>query len=160
MKIIIVSDTHGRIENYEKLLKKEEQPDMLFHCGDIGRDEDYIPFITPCPLYMVAGNNDYSSDLSSEQYVYVENYKIMITHGHMYGVNYSTERLAAVAKTNGAQIVCYGHTHVPLLQEMDGVTIINPGSLSLPRQMGRIPTYAVLEIEEEKISVKICEMEK
>ena len=45
----------------------------------------------------------------------------------------------------------YGHTHTPVVEEENGILVINPGSLTFPRQQGRRPSYAVMEIEEEKI---------
>lgn len=42
----------------------------------------------------------------------------------------------------------FGHTHKPYLETKDGVTILNPGSLSYPRQEGRRPSYMIMDIDE------------
>ena len=58
MKILVISDTHGRHGNFDKMLEREGQPDMLIHLGDVEEGEDYIRAVMECPVYMVAGNND------------------------------------------------------------------------------------------------------
>ena len=35
MKVLIVSDTHGRDENLEIAVNREAPFDMLVHCGDV-----------------------------------------------------------------------------------------------------------------------------
>ena len=59
MKILVISDTHGRHGNFDKMLEREGQPDMLIHLGDVEEGEDYIRAVMECPVYMVAGNNDF-----------------------------------------------------------------------------------------------------
>ena len=49
---------------------------------------------------------------------------------------------------NDADIVMFGHIHIPLVRSDKGVTIVNPGSISLPRQPGGEPTYIVMTVEE------------
>lgn len=149
MKILIVSDTHGNCKNFDIALQREKPIDMLIHCGDTEGDEDYIPLVTKCPVYIVAGNNDFRSGLSQELLACAGPYRLYITHGHLKAVYFGVNGLIAAAKTKGAQVVCYGHTHVPDLREIDGVTLINPGSLTHPRQLGRRATYVVLEIDDE-----------
>lgn len=160
MKILIVSDTHGREENLEKVLEKEGAIDRLIHLGDVEGSEDYIRMITGAtPVSMVAGNCDYWSDLPREALVELGDHLAFITHGHYYGVNGGVEQLRARAVEAGADIAMYGHTHRPYLEQEDDMTILNPGSLSLPRQQGRKPSYMVMELEdgqEEQVRCRIC----
>lgn len=149
MKVLIVSDTHGMDGNLEKVLKKEEPIDAMIHLGDVEGSEDYIRALTDAPVYMVAGNNDFYSDLPGQAVITIEGYRIFITHGHGYHVSYSPSRLVAEAIHRGAQIAMYGHTHVPHLEMIEGITVLNPGSLSLPRQAGREPSYIIMEIKED-----------
>ena len=53
------------------------------------------------------------------------------------------------ARSRNADIVMFGHTHKPYFSQKDGLTVLNPGSLSYPRQDGRKPSYMVMEIDEE-----------
>lgn len=51
------------------------------------------------------------------------------------------------AKSRGCDIAMYGHTHRPFLDVIDGVTVLNPGSLSYPRQEGRRPSYMIIHVD-------------
>ncbi len=146
MKILIVSDTHGWVENLEKVLKKTGHIDCLIHLGDVTGDEDYIRSLTDAPVHIVAGNNDYGSKLPQEEILEIGGYKALLTHGHYY-VGAGIGRLQEEALARGVDIVMFGHTHFPCLWQKDGLTILNPGSLSLPRQEGRRPSYIIMEID-------------
>ena len=59
----------------------------------------------------------------------------------------------------GADIVMYGHTHKPMIQQEEKLLVLNPGSLSLPRQEGHRPTYILLELEKGKLAkCEICSL--
>lgn len=161
MKILIISDTHGFLWNFNEMIEKVKPIDMLIHCGDVERDEDPIRAAAQCPFYMVAGNNDFSGLLEKEISLNIGKYRVMVTHGHNYSVNYGPNTLAAAAKKKGADIVMFGHTHVPMIGKIDGVTLINPGSLTIPRQPERVPTYAFMELDKEgDAHFTIAEMKK
>ena len=148
MKILIVSDTHGNHRDYNKVLEREGKFDMLLHLGDTEGGEYYIESTSGCPCHMVAGNNDFFSELPQEELVEIGKYKVFLTHGHGYSVSRDTVRLKREGQERGAQIVMYGHTHRPDIDLTDEIIAINPGSLSYPRQMGRDRTYVVMEIDE------------
>ena len=148
MKVLIVSDSHKRNENIEKVLNKVKPIDLLIHCGDAEGAEDYIGQMAECPVIIVAGNNDYFSKLDREKIFDVDKYKVFLTHGHYYYVSMGVERLVEEAKQRGVDIVMYGHTHKPMLDIRDDIVVINPGSISYPRQGGRIPTYMMMEIDQ------------
>ncbi len=161
MKILIVSDTHGRERNLEKVLEKTEPIDHLIHLGDVEGSEELICTMTDAPVTMVAGNNDYYSDLPREEIITLGKYRVLLTHGHYYYVGMGHERLREEAQNRHIDIVMYGHTHRPCLDQSKGLTILNPGSLSLPRQDGREPSYIVMEIDREGIAhYTICFLKK
>lgn len=149
MKILIVSDTHGKCENFEKVLSKVEPIDACIHCGDVEGSEDYIQALTDCPVYMVSGNNDFFSELDREMIVELCGHRIFITHGHYYGVSLDLGRIREEGAARQTDIVAFGHTHKPVVKEKNGITVINPGSLSYPRQEGRRPTYMILEFDKK-----------
>ena len=60
-----------------------------------------------------------------------------------------TQMLVEAAKEKGADVVFYGHTHVPELTYEDDITIVNPGSISYPRQDGRHPSYVVIDVDSQ-----------
>lgn len=146
MRILIVSDTHGSLRNFDEIIEREKKIDMLLHLGDIEGDDDYMEAVMDCPVHVVAGNNDFFSGLPGELEIEVGKYKVFMTHGHGYYVSADTKRLKQAARARGADIVMYGHTHRPEIDLEDDVITINPGSLSYPRQPGRKATYIVMDI--------------
>ncbi|MGI6068938.1 MAG: metallophosphoesterase family protein [Blautia sp.] len=147
MKILVVSDTHGKDENLERVLEKEKPIDALIHCGDIEGQEDYIQAVAECPVHMVAGNNDFFSDLDREMELELAGKKVFVTHGHYYGVSLDLGRIVDEALDRGSQVVMFGHIHKPVCEEDNGVLVLNPGSLAYPRQEGRKPSYAVISAD-------------
>lgn len=147
MKVLIISDSHGVNENIYTILEKEGPVDMLFHCGDTEGSEYTISMIAGCACEMVMGNNDFFSTLPKEREFELLGRNILLTHGHYYYVSMGTERIMAEGIARGADIVIFGHTHRPVIIEEDGITIINPGSVSYPRQPGRKPSYIIMNIE-------------
>lgn len=150
MKILIVSDTHRRDGNLRAVIEREGPLDMLIHLGDSEGSDAMIPtWVNPeCRMEMVLGNNDFFSMLDREREIQIGKYRALLTHGHYYSVSLGTERIWEEAKARGVDIAMFGHTHKPLLEERDGVLLLNPGSLSYPRQEGRKPTYIVMELDE------------
>lgn len=151
MKVLIVSDTHGHEENLKRVLMKEGMPDAMIHLGDSESGEMAIRELVTCPLYMVAGNCDFFSNLPKIQIVEIGAYRILITHGHYYYVSVGTRDLVEEAKVNGCSVAMFGHTHRPFVDQSDAeLTVLNPGSLSFPRQEGRRPTYITMEVTENE----------
>lgn len=146
MKILIVSDTHGSLHNFDTVIEREKEIDMLLHLGDVEGDDDYMETVMDCPVHIVGGNNDYFSRLPGEMEIRIGSHKVFLTHGHGYHVSVDTRRLKQAARARGADIVMYGHTHRPEIDLEDDVKVINPGSLSYPRQAGRKATYIIMEI--------------
>ena len=66
MKILIVSDTHRRNENFFRTLDKVAPVDLVVHCGDVEGSERLIEEAAGCPVQMVRGNNDFISPMPRE----------------------------------------------------------------------------------------------
>ena len=148
MKNLVDSDTHRKDDKLKRVLSEECPLDMLIHLGDAEGSEHFIPdWVNPeCRMEMVLGNNDFFSRLDREREIDIAGHKAFITHGHYYGVSMGPEGLADEAKSRGCDIAMYGHTHRPFLDVIDGVTVLNPGSLSYPRQEGRRPSYMIINV--------------
>ncbi len=146
MKVLIVSDTHGRHGNLDAAIEREGKIDLLLHLGDIEGEEHYIEEIAQWPYHMVAGNNDWRSHLPNEKEIRIGKYKVWMTHGHNYMVSINTGRLREAAKSRGVDIVMFGHTHKPYIDLESSPMVISPGSIAYPRQEGRRASYMVLEI--------------
>lgn len=149
MRVLIVSDTHGRHDGLEKALEKAGKIDYLVHLGDTEGGEHYIEAVAGCPVYIVAGNNDFFSDMLQEMEIYFGKKKAFITHGHYYYVTLGPERILEEGLSRDADIIMFGHTHRPYLETVGDVTILNPGSLSYPRQEGRKGSFIIMEMDEE-----------
>ncbi len=150
MKILIVSDTHRKDDNLKDVIAQEKPLDMLIHLGDAEGSEHFIPdwVNSECRMEMVLGNNDFFSMLDKEREIQLGTHKILLTHGHYYGVSMGPEGVVDEARSRGCDIVMYGHTHKPFLAKIDGVIALNPGSLSYPRQEGRNPSYMTAVLKE------------
>ena len=154
MKILIMSDSHGNDLYVAKALDREWPVDAMIHLGDTQEEEDEFAEILAgeeVPLYLVKGNCDWYVDLPLDRIVELAGHRILITHGHTHAVSYGTEEVAHLAQKNDCSIALYGHTHRPEIDDSHpGLLILNPGSISLPRQTGRKKSYMVLELESGK----------
>ena len=147
MKVLIVSDTHKKNDNFFRVLEKASPIDIVIHCGDIEGSEYAIAESAGCQVEMVAGNNDFFTGLPLEREFELGRYHVWVTHGHNYYVSMGNEHLKQEARIRGADIVFYGHTHRPALDLHGDVMAVNPGSLSYPRQDGRKPSYVLMDID-------------
>ena len=109
MKILIVSDTHGRDTALKHLLEQVKPIDMLVHCGDVEGSEDYIRSLAQCPVHMVAGNNDFFCDLPKEEEFLIGKYRVLLTHGHYYYITMGAQMIKEDAAARGFDIVMFGH---------------------------------------------------
>lgn len=146
MRVLIVSDTHGRHAALDRCLEEAGKIDVFIHLGDVEGGEEYIDAVVDCEKHMVRGNNDFFSDLPREEEFTLGKSRVFITHGHGYYVSLDPEYIYEEAQARKADIVMFGHTHRPFFEEKGGVTVINPGSLSYPRQEGRKGSYMIMEI--------------
>ena len=148
-----MSDSHGRNENVELAIAQVREEigefQMLIHLGDVG-DAREIESLAGVPCYIVRGNTDYDVKLLNANVIEAGGHRIFATHGHLYQVDMRLDLLRFAALENDCDIAMYGHTHVPYLEEdPDDVTILNPGSISKPRQADHRYTYMVMEIDDE-----------
>ena len=150
-RILVISDTHGRNSSLLKdLLIKEAPFDMLIHCGDVESDIfSYTGSNSSYAVYAVDGNCDYNR-YPKELLIEAAGHRIFVTHGHNYNVRYSNDKLYAAARARQADVVLFGHTHVPEVEEKNGIFLMNPGSLGYPRGIHKTPSYGILELEKGK----------
>ena len=153
MKILVMSDSHGWDYNAAEAVRREKTMDALIHLGDA--QETMAQFLrgsgVRCPAYMVEGNCDMNGYFPREQIVELGGHRLLLTHGHDFYVRFGTEELHDEAIRNQCDIALFGHTHKPLLEETDpAVLILNPGSISSPRQENGRPSYLVLELEADR----------
>ena len=159
MKILIASDSHGRllaVKKFDRLVQKYN-PDKIVLLGDFlyngprnGVPEDYDPMGVADILNRYAdkiigirGNCDSRVDeavlrfrMQDSRVVYVNGFRCDLIHGDLL-----TSNLLQVER---GDILMYGHTHIPMLKREDGVIYLNPGSPSFPKN-GFPPSYAIFD---------------
>lgn len=153
--LIALGDSHrhtGVLAGMAQVLVRE-QPQVFVHTGDNYGDFLYLRRESKIPGHGVRGNCDPLLTLGAPEEVVFdyEGFKIFLTHGHKYGAKHSLDQLAARAQDLGAAAVIFGHSHVQLIEERQGILFINPGSLSLPRG-GSPAGYARLSAAGPKLS--------
>lgn len=150
MRIVVISDSHGRTGVIDKILASQETAEYVFFLGDKVEDIEDFEFIYPNKkFFVVSGNCDYNSFLPTSGMETIGGVRIFYTHGHTLGVKYSHENLLKSAKQNNCQIALYGHTHVSKILYEDGIYIVNPGSVSRAREGSE--SYAVIDITQNGI---------
>lgn len=167
MKYLVVSDIHGALKGASAIKELEDfhETDAVLLLGDIlyhgprnDLPEDYapkevIPLISALKdrIIAVRGNCDAEVDQMvlgfpiSADYneLFVGKHKVFMTHGHVYSPKNMPE-------LSSGMIFLSGHTHLPEAHQKDGVFILNPGSISLPKG-GHPCTYGILDKKGFKI---------
>ncbi len=146
-KLIIISDTHGSNKGLDSIAGLIAENDFIIHLGDGATDMREIRARYPDKVYACSGNCDFYSPIPDDGILHVESLSIYFCHGHRYGVKTDLHALAQAAKSRGCEIALYGHTHTALISEIDGVTLINPGSLRYP--VGKGGSYCYLVINKD-----------
>lgn len=131
MKLLIFTDSHGRLQPMLDIVSREA-PDAVFHLGDMVRDGDALAAACPDPaFYQVAGNCDlfYNGGAPLEQVARLAGKTVFYLHGHTRSVKTGIGAAVAQASALGADVLLYGHTHIPFCETVDGVLVLNPGAM-------------------------------
>ncbi len=145
MKIVVMSDSHGNDKNVIKVINENPDADYFYHLGDLCSPNFSYPKLT-----VIKGNNDYE-DYPTKIVAGFEQIKILMLHSDKIYFN-RLETMKNMAKKENCQIVLYGHTHIPADDTIDGVRLLNPGSLSMNRDFSEL-SYLILEIDENNYKV-------
>ena len=143
VKILVMSDSHRRYGIVDKVMNAHPDADAFIHCGDL--QEDRTRF---AGLAVVAGNGDYDPTMPKELVLTIGGHNIYVTHSHLFPYFDKNMYLTQRAQSLGCDIVFYGHTHVPDYEVIEGVTLVNPGSLYYNRDYTK-PSYAIITISNE-----------
>ncbi len=158
MRIGLISDTHGRLRN--EVFDHFEGVARILHAGDVGPVAILAELEAVAPVAAVYGNTDRWDVRGAAKEVAelaLAGRRIVVVHGHQLG-SPTPEGLRAAHP--GADIIVYGHTHRPLVEEADGVLTVNPGSAGAAR-FGLAPSVAVLTLPEgEAPAVELIELER
>lgn len=157
MKILVLSDSHGRVGNLLDAVERE-LPDQVFFLGDVLRDLEDLEALDPAlPVCAVAGNCDGWYGGAEERECTVSGVRCYLTHGHLHHAKLGTLGLAKAGTDRGVDAVFFGHTHRPMAERQEnGLWLINPGTVG---GVGHRATYGVVQAERGEISVEIRPLE-
>ena len=154
MRIFVISDTHGRIDKALEIYRTLEDIDLIIHLGDLWNDAKKIKEQLNIPVIGVKGNMDGSFSKEGYHILETELGKIFLAHGHMENVKQSLENIMYKAESLQCKAAFFGHTHIPLFRQIEGLYLLNPGSLSLPVG-GRKGSYAIATVTETNLEAAI-----
>jgi putative phosphoesterase len=152
MKYLILSDSHGFHDTVSKLKKELKHVDAIIHLGDHCEDVRILAENSNLPVYAIIGNCDSKSFGKTEILIKDQGKSVLMTHGHHYNVKHSLMNLFYKGQEIGADIILFGHTHIPLTEIVEGIWIHNPGSLCLPK-VGTTKGFSILEISESEVRI-------
>lgn len=114
---------------------EREAPDAVIHLGDCVEDaRDLMRSYPNLAVRYVRGNNDFEPDASFRTVFSPGGVPMYLTHGHQERVSRSSRGvLPRRALEAGCTVALFGHTHRVFCAEENGVLLLNPGSISLPR---------------------------
>jgi putative phosphoesterase len=155
LKLFVISDTHGKVDNALEIIDRFNDIDLIIHLGDMSKDAIKISAHTEKTVLSVRGNNEVFSCPTPEYHVLKTDHgDILLTHGHRDQVRTDLQRLLYRAEELECIAVFYGHTHIPMYSEIDGIYVLNPGSLSQP-QNSQSGSYAIVDISKDEFSASI-----
>lgn len=142
MRILVVSDTHGDLHSLLKAIDAQPKAEIIIHCGDGEEQSEFLKERFKDKMVVaVKGNCDWDSLLPAKEILRVNGKTIFATHGHLYGAKAGINNLVYAAKEEKADILLFGHTHIPLTDYEDGLYIMNPGSCH-----GYLASYGFIDI--------------
>jgi len=156
MKILVISDTHGDIDKAKKVIRENEGVNLIIHLGDYFRDAEKLSTLFPdIPIEYIYGNSDFMiGDVPDEKILEYFGKKIFITHGHRYSVKWDYDKLYRKAEEMKLDVVLFGHTHVADVKKNGRYFVLNPGSISDPRD-DSTESYAIIEIDDEGVNSRL-----
>ena len=155
MRIIVASDSHGKVSPLERIIENMK-PDVFIFCGDGTADVENLEYIyTDVQFHYVKGNCDFGNYPISKE-IKVGSKRIYFAHGHTYSVKNDDFEIFSEAKRRGVDILLYGHTHNPFVETRNGIVVMNPGSVARPN-FGA-PTFGVIDFVGKNMLADIREL--
>ena len=161
MKFLVVSDIHGSADYTKKALEAYalHKPDQILLLGDIlyhgarnplpqgYNPQEVVALLNPLAdkIIAVRGNCDAEVDqmllnfdiLRDCATLFLGGRRITATHGHLFPLDPPPHSFPG-------DIYLFGHIHIPVIRQENGITLLNPGSITLPKENSP-HTYALLD---------------
>ena len=159
MKCLIFSDSHGSISFMSRALSKHPDAEVVFFLGDGLSDADSLASLDDKRMWIaVRGNCDFMKYFCGREAVkceeiILEGKRIIATHGDLYQVKFGLENIKSLAFCRKADIVLFGHTHVPHEEYVSCDSpfyLFNPGSAS--------QSYGILTLTENSVLFSHCKI--
>lgn len=134
MRLLVVSDSHGRSGNLFEIIERHiKDANMIICLGDCNDGDDFenaeLFFGDKIRIKRVAGNTDWYSTKPTVDFVNAGGKRVMFCHGHTFHVKMGTYDIMSEASRQKTDIVLFGHTHTPYRDYVDGVHYLNPGAV-------------------------------
>ena len=156
MRILIFSDSHQNPSFMINAIKNHPDAKDIIFLGDGLSDITLIKEqFEDLNFYCVKGNCDTFSNEEQEKVLIFCQKKILITHGHCYNVKGGTAALEKMARDKNCDIVLYGHTHIADSRYIDGLFVLNPGSIGRGRPD---KSFAFIDITQNGVMPVIVEI--
>lgn len=130
MKLLIVSDSHGKWQDLQRLTE-QEKPDVVLHLGDHIADAQKLSLACPhVEVEAVPGNCDgWFTNYETDRILSYDGMRFFLTHGHGYQVKSGSGGVIMAGKAAQADVILFGHTHRAVLEQLsDGRWLVNPGT--------------------------------
>jgi uncharacterized protein len=154
MKVAVLSDTHA--PRYwktcpDEVARRLDGVDLILHAGDVCRATVLEELAAFAPVRAVLGNND-TPDVAAwgaPETLELDLDGLAVAMVHDAGPAQGRARRLR-RRFPSAELVVFGHSHIPLDQSGDGVRIFNPGSPTDRRRQPR-GTMGLLRVEDGRL---------
>ena len=183
MRVGLISDTHNPsvgMEPPQEVTAAFQGVDVILHAGDIYSHAclDWLEAIAPVYAVELGAEAHFETDhrvVDKKRVLNLDGHSIGLIHDLMVpGMAQELTEHSPLSKhfppdadlskaletvfDSAVDIVIFGHTHYPVIEEYQGILMVNPGSPQLPKQLRRLGQVAVMELEPGQKSAEILNL--
>lgn len=156
MKIVVFSDSHGMISPMRRAAELHSDADLFLHLGDGCREFEMLCEQMGIKGQDVRGNCDLADyETPAFRLLEIGGCKIFMTHGHEFSVKFTLSELISAGEREGADLILFGHTHIPLCSYEKGIHLLNPGSIGTQSDYGLIQIGRMVRGEDGRMRPEI-----
>jgi putative phosphoesterase len=162
---VVVSDTHGNLGGFRKTVSDIlacDRIDTFIHLGDDYTDAEVFDEFDATYLRVPGVFSDYYVDRNVLNRVVkeIEGWRFLLTHTRQSHANDLKKDLTPEELISERQVdvVLYGHSHIPEIDQNNGILFVNPGHLKVEDKKGYVASYAVLDVTRDEIIARLVEV--
>jgi uncharacterized protein len=155
LRVGLISDTHGLLR--PEVFEAFQGVDRILHAGDVGDPEILDALEAIAPVTAVWGNVDgwdVRGRVVEEARLRLGGLEVIVTHGQQFGTPTAVRVAAAYPD---ADMVLFGHSHIPGIERVGSVLTVNPGSAG-PRRFSLPVTVAIGEFREGRLTAELVQL--